>query len=1248
MLSLNARGIRSFEKRKALFRWLSKNKSDIIFLQETYSTPEIENLWKTQWKGDLFFAHGSEHSRGVLILVRENLNYELKLSSLDTEEGRFIILKVIVQEQPFLLVNIYAPNKASEQCTFFQKLHDELDSLNVETDCDIIIGGDFNVILDPDLDGLGGKPKLKESVKILDQIRSSLDLIDIWRVRNPDIKRFSWRQKNPVIQRRLDFWLISSSIQEDLENVDIIPAIKSDHSAITLSINGIEDQCHGPSFWKFNSSLIDDEIYLATIREKYVIWIAEGREISDPRILWDYIKYKIRQETIAYSKRKARERREKLSNLEMKLRACQLACDNDPSTTNLNDLEILQTEYDRRYEFIAQGAIIRSRANWYEYGEKSNKYFLNLENSRKKKTCVRKLNLEDEKSTSNPKEILKEIQSFYANLYDNKVNKSDENLIDSFLSKVNTNTLTNEQRDKLETQLNLSECFATLKTFQKNKTPGNDGLTVEFYLAFWPLVGKALVDCLNYSHQHGELSTSQKQAMITLLEKKDKDRRSLKNWRPISLINVDVKIASKAMAKRLEPILPHLIHHSQNAFVKGRSVFDAIRTIEDTLEFAKRNNRSGILVAIDFEKAFDSLNRNFLLKVLQKFNFGMYFTQWIRTFYTNLTSCVLNNGFTTDLFCVNRGVRQGDPLSPLLFILSLEILTCYIRQDNNIKGLKVNNEELKLTLFADDLTCFLKDRQSYNNLFVTLKLFSRFSGLCVNDEKTELFAIGTHKLVREEFDHNICTSIQILGIYFDYHKQTRKNLNFSSILKSIKKTLNMWRWRGLTLLGRIQIVKTFAIPKFMYKASLISVSEDLIRDVNKLLYGFIWKGNDKIKRSALINDIENGGLKMLDLHSMIMSQRIITLKRYFEEYCSPWKNILNIFLGEVGGKFILYCNFDTRKLPIYLPDFYKECLDAWSELNQIKVVSYEDVVNQIIWNNKYILSGSKSSFIRYLVDQGIAKIGDLISDTGRFLESEKLLRAKLSPINYFNLMGIVNAIPKEWRLIIRHNQQHTHPPLNHVIKIKIDGAFVDLLKISSKMVYNEFKRMKQTVPSAQAKTNSRYPEFSLEWKKIYSLSFSVTLDTKVREFQYKILNNIIFTNEKLFRFKMINSPLCVFCQTEVESMEHLFFYCNITKLFWKSLMTWIIEKKISITQLTLENVLFGVFNIKEDFQILNHLILVAKFYIYKCKLHNVHPSLNVFLVKVKATCQIEQKIATDNNKLGKHYKKWNKLLSYLN
>ena len=174
-----------------------------------------------------------------------------------------------------------------------------------------------------------------------------------------------------------------------------------------------------------------------------------------------------------------------------------------------------------------------------------------------------------------------EIHNFYANRYDKDSGSIPS---DEFLKGINPKMLTDEQRERLDTKISVTEYFEALRSFEKNKTPGNDGLTIEFYLAFWDLVGECLVDALTFAQEQGQLSTSQKQAMITLL--KDKDRRFIKNWRPISLINVDVKIASKAIARRLESILPELIHPIQNGFIKGRSILDAARTIDDILEFA--------------------------------------------------------------------------------------------------------------------------------------------------------------------------------------------------------------------------------------------------------------------------------------------------------------------------------------------------------------------------------------------------------------------------------------------------------------------------------------------------------------------------------------------------------------------------------------------------------------------------------------------------------------------------------------
>lgn len=202
-------------------------------------------------------------------------------------------------------------------------------------------------------------------------------------------------------------------------------------------------------------------------------------------------------------------------SLEERLKDCQVKCDEGPTPENLNALEIIQAEYDRHYDYITQGIIIRSRVNWCEQGEKSNKYFLNLENAKKKKSSIRKLSMDNDKETTEPKQIMTEIHNFYSKLYDKDSYNLGRNSITRFLDRTNTKKLSNGQKEVLDKKLTRSELYQALKTFQRNKTPGNHGLTVEFYLAFWPILGKYLEDSLNFAREHGQLSTSQKQLMIT-------------------------------------------------------------------------------------------------------------------------------------------------------------------------------------------------------------------------------------------------------------------------------------------------------------------------------------------------------------------------------------------------------------------------------------------------------------------------------------------------------------------------------------------------------------------------------------------------------------------------------------------------------------------------------------------------------------------------------------------------------------
>ena len=203
-----------------------------------------------------------------------------------------------------------------------------------------------------------------------------------------------------------------------------------------------------------------------------------------------------------------------------------------------------------------------------------------------------------------------------------------------------------------------------------------------------------------------------------------------------------------------------------------------------------------------------------------------------------------------------------------------------------------------------------------------------------------------------------------MKLYFGYDERQRNYLNFSQTLKSIKKSINVWKWRGLSLLGRIRIVKTFAIPKLIFRASVIPISKELIKEVSSIFYNFIWNGKDKVKCLALISDIEMGGLKMLDIQSITSAKRVTCIQKLLEDYSSLCKTILDKLLLPAGGHFVLHCNFQSSKLKINLPAFYKECFDAWSELNEKTPSCYKEIINEIVWYIKFLCYNKKSMYRR--------------------------------------------------------------------------------------------------------------------------------------------------------------------------------------------------------------------------------------------------------------------------------------------
>jgi len=244
-------------------------------------------------------------------------------------------------------------------------------------------------------------------------------------------------------------------------------------------------------------------------------------------------------------------------------------------------------------------------------------------------------------------------------------------------------------------------------------------------------------------------------------------------------------------------------------------------------------------------------------------------------------------------------------------------------------------------------------------------------------------------------------------------------------------------------------------------------------------------------------------------------------------------------------------------------------------------------------------------------------------------------------------MGIVNAIPSKWRSLIKAKSYCVPLPLERTLfQITIVGKLVDLLDVTSKMVYNEFRSHKQTPPTAKAKLMSRYPDLSIEWKRLYSLAFEITLDTKLREFQYKLLNLIIFTNKKLYQFKMVELPPYAPFVTRRRNPWSIYCIFVSRQDFFEELLSWLANEFNISFNVTLLDILFGKFDIGKDFLIINHILVLSKFFIYKCKYSNLTPSLTVFKAKLKAIYKLELYIAKKNGILLKHFKRWESFLRF--
>ena len=742
IISLNVNGLNNNTKLHTTLNSLQNTAADFFFLQETHLSNKNISKVSSQWPGTTFHAPGRSHTAGVAILAKEK---NFKTIALETDDGgRYILLGCEIDQQKFLLCNLYAPSGAArvkqiQRKFFFEKLL-KLITPYMLKNFHLIVGGDFNTTISSIDRSIQSTPAYRcMSNSSLINLIHQLHLADPWRETHTTVEEFTHEGSVGRAWTRIDRIYTSQTLLPIISLISHEPNIFSDHyNQVHLKIV-CTDTHRGKGSWVFNNSLLSDDIYTTKLKTLWEEWTTHIDAYPDIGDWWENGKSKIKAFSITFSKKKSHQKHKQKNSLTKRLRNLnkKLPTNPDKYTPIANNLKNQLRQYE---EQEAEGAKVRNKIKWRLEGEKCSKFFLNLEKQQKSKQNLNKLKISNSQVTTDPEIILKEVRSFYKTLYSKQ--KPNERAINHIF--VGTNkTISQKSKTQCEDTLTEENLRKALFDMESNKSPGTDGLTAEFYKHFWDLIGPHLLKVIHSCLQNKQLTHSQQEAVISCLYKKG-PREQISNWRPISLLNIDYKILTKSLANKLISTLSEVISEDQTASVTGRSILTNLNLTRDIIQYAWDKKIPASIISIDQVKAFDRVDWDFLFQVLKKFGYGQQFITNIKTIYTNIQSKIKINGCMSEPFFLERGVRQGCPLSMPLYVLCAEILANYIRTRTQIKGVQINRHECKLTQFADDTNLFLVGQKSIDHLEDALQLYEEASGAQINIDKCEGMWLGSY------------------------------------------------------------------------------------------------------------------------------------------------------------------------------------------------------------------------------------------------------------------------------------------------------------------------------------------------------------------------------------------------------------------------------------------------------------------------------------------------------------------------
>ena len=542
-----------------------------------------------------------------------------------------------------------------------------------------------------------------------------------------------------------------------------------------------------------------------------------------------------------------------------------------PYHSALSELATLDSE-------VAKGAQVRSRIRWVEEGETSSAYFFRLEKKRSADRWISALKESDGSIVSSSTDLCRTLSSFYSDLFTASV--TDPLSQTALLGNI-TSSLPSDQAALCEGHLTLEECSVALQGMARRKAPGLDGLPMEFYVKFWHILGSDLVSVLNSGLDLGSLALSQRRGVISLSFKKG-DRLDPRNWRPITLLNVDYKLASRVIAGRLLKVIHLVVDKDQTCGVPGRFIGENVAILRDVVDFASSSGTPVAILSLDQEKAFDRVDWSFMRSTLSAMGFGPSFISWVDLFYHRVQSAINVNGYLSSFFDLSRGVRQGCPLSPLLYVLVSEVLATNIRCNPSISGLRLPGCDplSHISQYADDTSLILSSDDAIKASFETYALFEKASGSKLNLSKSKGLWLGGWSGRSDP------------PVALDWTSSKLKD-NWRPRLDAVDRVLKSWRSRCLSFRGKALVINALALSRVWYVASLVHMPAWVLKELSFLAFSFFWSGKrELVSRSAVVQSSLFGGFSVVDIKFKVWALLGQWIKR-FASSPSSWASLMS-------------------------------------------------------------------------------------------------------------------------------------------------------------------------------------------------------------------------------------------------------------------------------------------------------------------------------------------------------------------